>query len=662
MVFAPLVRPAVCIVAGVILGDSVSFPFPPHLPIALIITWILLERPRSSRPLIMTARTVVAHLSLCCIGIAGARFVQSSPNDLQPGTYCGELEVIDRVSNKEKVSRAFARIYLQLDGSLQTRKVLLVHFNTTTDSTQKVGLQRGARYRFRGKIDPFPMRVNPHAFDSRSYYQSQGLSGELIADSLACISVSEAISPREQGRVFLHRALASVNDQEVRALFTALLSGDKRNLSATTREAFARCGIMHLLAVSGLHVGLIAIVPLFILRRSRRLPFRIIAFLGVLLVVWSFAWFTGFPASVQRAGATLTLFALGGLLKLRTSGINLLAGAAILLVVLDPGMPYNIGFQLSFAAVAAILLWGPVISNQLPQKHRWQRYLASSASVSIAAQAGTSPFSLYYFHQFPVLFLPVNLIAVPFATIIMYVLMITMVASALALDTTWLTQFLAFSGRLLIDGAIAIAQLDYSAIEGVFVSAAEAAGWGCIGLLIFRKWRDLSRVFIPLGLLTSAMIVMIAWRTDCRSEVVVFSRTRTPVIGFTHNDSSILLIENAYQSSWPASGWIDANNAEVIRLTSDTSLMWMNLPIEKQSGVMRIGPLAIHDGCHNLEWKGLELHVKKNAAIVKNAAGHAFGWNLSKEALQMKISSTGLIDEVYGQRKPPIPQLQKWAE
>lgn len=658
--YAPLLRPAVCLIAGILLGDQVTFPFPPFLPVVLVIAWMLLEQRRSSRFNWMFARSAVAHLSYLAIGITAARFTHIPPSEVIPGKYCGELEVFDKVSNKTKVSRAFARLTYRENDSIVERKVLLVTFGR--DSLPPPSLREKAVYRFHGKLSTFKPAVNPHAFDAAAYYSAQDLSGELIADSLTLVRLPGEASLREAGRAFLDSALASLTDNEVRALYTALLSGDKRNLSHDVRNAFSRCGMMHLLAVSGLHVGLIALLPLYLLRKSRRLVMRCLSFTLVLLLVWGFAWFTGFPASVQRAGATLTLFALGSLFNMRTSGLNLLAGAAILLVVLDPSLPYDIGFQLSFTAVAAILVWGPVIQERLPQQRPWQRYLASSSAVSIAAQAGTTPFSLYYFHQFPVLFLPVNLIAVPFATLLMYMLLATVALFSLGLHPEWLVAGLQHGGRWLIDGALFTSNQTFCAIDGLFLSAAEAAGWGVLFALIFFRWKRRSRIWVLACCTVSVLLLLAVHRNDQRTEFTVFGQSRTALIGIAHRDRYLLITCSKYQSTYPASGWLRAMNAEHIILDSDTSFRWNSVTIENTSDVMRIGPLVIHDGSKRVKWDGTEVQVKKNAALISDAAGQMFAWNLSKDALRMRLSSTGQVVEVYGRRRPPIPLPQRLDE
>lgn len=213
----------------------------------------------------------------------------------------------------------------------------------------------------------------------------------------------------------------------------ALTLGDKSELDPTTRLAFRDAGAMHLLAVSGLHTGIFlsivwALLTCFGWRRplyDQTLRRWLLA--GVTIVVlWGYAILTGMSPSVVRSVIMASLGLIGYACHRPLLSINALAGAALLILVVRPQDLFSISFQLSFAAVTALVLLVPVLSSLVRLPHTWPygvrrvvRYGLDLVWVSLAAQIGTAPFTLYYFGSFSTYFLLTNIVVVPAAFVIM---------------------------------------------------------------------------------------------------------------------------------------------------------------------------------------------------------------------------------------------------
>ena len=207
-----------------------------------------------------------------------------------------------------------------------------------------------------------------------------------------------------------------------RAITEALLIGKTDGLPATLRNAYAASGTMHVLAVSGLHVGIIYWILLLILKPlSSFAQGRWLVALISIFILWSYAALTGFSPSVLRAVAMFTFVAISNPFGLRSQIINTLAASFFILLIYDPGMISNIGFQLSYLAVAGIIWIHPVLYKKFQPENRILDYCWSIISVSIAAQLTTFPLTVYYFHQFPVYFIPANLIIIPLSFLILLV-------------------------------------------------------------------------------------------------------------------------------------------------------------------------------------------------------------------------------------------------
>ncbi|MBI1288840.1 MAG: DUF4131 domain-containing protein [Flavobacteriales bacterium] len=206
------------------------------------------------------------------------------------------------------------------------------------------------------------------------------------------------------------------------AVASALILGFRDNLDKELMSAYAGAGATHVLAVSGLHVGIVYLIINFFLRfmdRSNYLRWLKTLLLVVLLV--GYAALTGFSASVSRAALMFTFVALGKAINRDTNIFNTLAASAFGLILYDPMIVMQVGFQLSYAAVFGIVVIQPKLVQLKSFENRWLDWAWSISCVSIAAQIATFPLGLLYFHQFPLLFLLSNLIVIPAAALILYI-------------------------------------------------------------------------------------------------------------------------------------------------------------------------------------------------------------------------------------------------
>ncbi|CAM3422344.1 ComEC/Rec2 family competence protein [Pontibacter korlensis] len=205
------------------------------------------------------------------------------------------------------------------------------------------------------------------------------------------------------------------------AIASALMLGVKDELDNSIRQAYADTGTIHVLAVSGLHVGLIYSVLMFVLARfSTTARQRWIGAMLVLAVLWLYAFITGLSPSVLRAVVMFSLVTFGVALQRRTSIYNTVAFAALALLFFNPYNLLEVGFQLSFLAVLGIVYLQPKFYNLLEYRHRALDFVWALFTVSLAAQLVTFPLGLYYFHQFPVYFWLANIFVVVAATFVLY--------------------------------------------------------------------------------------------------------------------------------------------------------------------------------------------------------------------------------------------------
>lgn len=205
-----------------------------------------------------------------------------------------------------------------------------------------------------------------------------------------------------------------------RGIIEALVWGKTDDVDREQMQAYTRTGVVHILAVSGMHVGLIYLLTQPITRRIRGRKWAVFRFLLPAAILWFYAAITGFSPSVSRAALMLSLIIISEQFEQPSESMNMFFTSMFILLLIDPAMMMHIGFQLSYAAVLGIMLFQAPLKKIFHSRYRPVRIIGEMSAVSVAAQLMAMPLCLYHFHQFPVYFLLANLLAVPLSTIVLY--------------------------------------------------------------------------------------------------------------------------------------------------------------------------------------------------------------------------------------------------
>ncbi len=304
-------------------------------------------------------------------------------------------------------------------------------------------LGRGAILVGRSELAEPKSPLNPHTFDFRSYLRDQGIGLQTWIRPAQARVLSPASPP-----TFVERIRSSVAERIVAAfprspeagVAIALLLGDKSALDETTRNDYVQAGAVHVLAVSGLHTGIVAAIITFLLRGlgKRARPLQI-------LLLWiglgAYVALTGYAPSVQRAAVMFGILFAGRLARLDSNGFNSLGLSAILLLLVNPNFIFELGFQLSYLAVGGILAFYPTLSRILRSPLRPVNWLGQSVAIGLAATLATAPLTVYYFHQFPIYFAVSGSFAVPLVGAALWFLLAGLSAQALlaifGLNAAW---------------------------------------------------------------------------------------------------------------------------------------------------------------------------------------------------------------------------------
>ena len=289
-------------------------------------------------------------------------------------------------------------------------------------------LRRGDELLVSTRLAPPANNGNPDEFDYARYLRRKGYSGTAyVADGHwrktghdASRTVSQVALDYREKVVGLYRSLGFETDEL--AVLAALTVGDKEELSDDIVETYSVSGASHVLALSGLHIGFLYALLLFVLRPLWRRWQRLKPLLLLLLVLFlvSFAFFTGLSSSVVRSVVMFSLLAFAGLQPEKPLTLNTLAATAFLMLLCKPVWLFDVGFQLSFSAVAAIVLVQPKLYALWKVDNRFLRYLWGLMTVSMAAQLGTAPLVIFYFSRFSTHFLLTNLWVIPMVSLVLY--------------------------------------------------------------------------------------------------------------------------------------------------------------------------------------------------------------------------------------------------
>lgn len=326
----------------------------------------------------------------------------------------------------DKTVKALAQLQREDTDSLNGRirgNVYLYFANCVEAENMAIG----ERIVFTGKVQNPKNAGNPSEFDYENYLHVKGISGTVYLpvggwykDGVTPLTFRMyALTLREQ-IVRLYSRMGF--DENVASVLSALTIGDKSELTREIKETYSSSGASHILALSGLHLGVFYMLFSFLLPawRSKRL-YMFLREAVILFLLWMFAFVAGLSPSIVRAALLFTLLSIGRCLRRDISSVNTLSFAAIVILIFSPHSLFDISFQLSFAAVFAILLFHPYIREIFKCKinNTVYNYFADILSVSLAAQIGTFPFIWHAFGSFPLYFLVTNIFIIPLSFAIM---------------------------------------------------------------------------------------------------------------------------------------------------------------------------------------------------------------------------------------------------
>jgi competence protein ComEC len=478
-----MLRLLVPFLAGIIIGFASEHPYlnPIHYSILLLIIWIAtLVSPRLFPG--YSGRWVPGALITLFLVLCGLQLQQSH----QPQAVGGKVKNTENPLFMARISEFPSQTASGL------RTIVTVSYRWHNGRWLPKNFQALA-YIKRYKGNPLPMfgeymlinaaalpvvdNANPNSFNYARYLYRKGVTGRFYADAENWKSVAN--KPGQGIRSYAFRVrdllLDVLRENDVTgdefAVAAALLLGYTGDLNRELLSDYAATGAMHVLSVSGMHVGVIWMFFEFLLGFLNRNRWgRWLKAILILTLIWFYSFMTGLAPCILRSAMMITLPILAKTLNRSSHMFNVIAASLFIMLALDPYVLLDIGFQLSYLAVAGlVVLYKPIYdlyitARWLPDK------IWSLWAVSIAAQMATLPLTLYVFHQFPNYFLLTNLIVVPLSSLVIYTGIVLMACSPVAWLAGLIAKVLVFLIWLLNTLIHWIEGLPGSVWDGIFLS------------------------------------------------------------------------------------------------------------------------------------------------------------------------------------------------
>lgn len=389
---------------------------------------------------------------------------------------------VQQISTDSSVARAQGRVMV----SIERRQGDPLH------------LRYGDRIAFAGLLREIPPAYNPGQFDYKRYSAHKNIYYQVYLgqDDFVLLGrghgnpvIAQSLHLREK---LQHKFKAVIAYPETLAIAAALVFGYRAQMNDDTVSTFAETGTIHVLSVSGMHVGIVFYILNIVFGFLDKLRYgRPIRFVSVLLCIWCYVLLTGMAPSILRSGLMISFVLFAGWGNRTYGNLNSLLASACFILFFDPLLIFDVGFQLSYAAVFGLFTVHPLLSGVINVKNRLLRAVWLSISVSISAQLFTTPLVLYYFHQFPTYFLLGNLlIAIP-STLLMYAGLLLMISPLRILDI-FLGKCIFYISSWMIDGLQHIQRLPKALFSGLQFSGIEVllATGVLLMLLLFCKIRS----------------------------------------------------------------------------------------------------------------------------------------------------------------------------
>lgn len=368
---------------------------------------------------------IAVFLSFFITGWILCRIQKDSLSVLKKETSVFTCTLTDFPEEKEKNYTLILKIDAIIENSIRKPLNVSIILYNKKDSIIRSFLP-GDQLIIRCSPEEISNRGNPNEFDYKTYMENAGIKYRAFTSTRDILyhSSPEKRNLKHHALIIREKIIQMYRDRGITgerlALISALILGEKSMLDQEQKDVFIRAGVMHIMAVSGLHAMILSmfVMSIFFFLKGR---LNILRILIAVLFLWAFAFVTGLTPSVLRATIMFTFIQVGNIMKRKVNSVNSVLASAFVLIVAKPTVILDAGFLLSYSAVIYIILFYSDLYNKLKSKNIALDKIWQSCAVTLVAQAGTLPLTVMLFNRFPVYFILTNLIIVPLSSLVIIV-------------------------------------------------------------------------------------------------------------------------------------------------------------------------------------------------------------------------------------------------
>ncbi|WP_370477036.1 ComEC/Rec2 family competence protein [Tamlana flava] len=550
-----IIKLTVCLILGIVLGYYLNVPLSISLLFSGLLLVILLLLYAIARK--QFTKTIwfgiVAFLTMISIGILTTNLHNQKNFSNHYTNHISEVKddseaITFRIREILKPSNYYEKYVvdvLDVDGAKSSGKSLLNIEKDSLNQPLKIDAVFVCKTNFQEMHPP----LNPHQFNYKNYLEKKYIYHQLFtkrasllegqSNTITLLGMADAV------RTHINKKMKPYHFKtDELAIINALLLGQRQDITEEVYTSYADAGVIHILAVSGLHVGIILLILSFLLKPIERYKYgKLFKTILLVLLLWSFAIVAGLSASVTRAVTMFSIVAIAWNLKRPTNIYNTLAISMFIILLFKPLFIFDVGFQLSYLAVFAIVSIDPLLYKLWKPKYWVTDKLWHIFTVTVSAQFGVLPLSLFYFHQFPGLFFISNLIIIPFIGIILSMGILLILLAVLKI----LPQFYAdFFGRIidLMNAFVGwVAKQESFLFKDIPFSLLYVLVFYMMFIMLFRlifkrNYSNLKFFLISILLVQGAFIYTSYAKPS--KEFIVFHKSRFSLLGNTTNNKVLI--------------------------------------------------------------------------------------------------------------------------
>ena len=545
----PFLRITIALIIGIIIGININIE--PSFSVSILATiliflLVLNNRYSYSFSFVFGLGT---QLFFIFLGILLTQTYNKKPLLTDKGEFIAVI--LETPQEKQNSYKSVIRVetVFSSDSAKPTKELIIAYFAKDEITTS---LEAGDIILFNSTPQKINNYNNPYEFDYKRYLERKRIYRQVYLPADGWIKTNrtkKSLSTRaEQIREKLLQIYRNqpIDDTELEIL-SALTLGYKRDLDPETKRVFTASGASHVLAVSGLHVGIVfwVITLLFGFLRSRKNG-RVLFVMISISILWFYTFITGLSPSVMRAATMFSIFVVGENINRKSNIYNSLAASAFILLLINPNNLFEVGFQLSYAAVFGIVFLQPKLQKLVLVKNKFTRFFWTLITVSIAAQIATFPITTFYFGQFPTYFwitntfvIPAVMVLIPMGITLLFVSKIQIISNLLAVILNLIIKFTYFMLSLIDQLPFAVLDISINQIQFIFL-----ASLLCSVLFYVKNHKiffiKATLVFI---LLLSLTILITDIKQLNRIEVIVYNTPKNQGIHFIHGKENYIITE-----------------------------------------------------------------------------------------------------------------------